>query len=562
MRSSIFLVIMLPLTLIIYSSISLAVQDCTATPGVSSICNCCDVNSMTVKVYAPSGSSVSGPTTMMYSTSSGACGETPAVTESWISSLGYTFCPVEGTYNGDITSSSAGGNSACQTYSSEISTNTTLYTVNWDIDSNWCTCKAGSTHWNIGGEIAATNCCGDDANENKITRTCDSGICTSDSSDDACCDTSTDCVYSSICYANNYLGDVDSDGRNENCNSGIWKDIFDSNDCGGSSGNPCNVCDVTNMSIKIYSSLGALLGTEYLIYNSESGTCGTTPSTTEIWKKTLGTSYFNQVGTYHVTVYVQMVGGDWEYSTNFSIIISSDCVGTNSTPCHICDVTDMYANIYDMSDHLISTEYLSYSSESGTCGTTPETEEIWSKLIQTSISQEGTYKFNVFAQINFGEWENSQNFSVVVDSFSVPVSVGWNLISIPMKEVMQINDPCGALSGQLYYWNSTTKEWTTMSGISLKGGNAYWFRSEKSCTVDFMGASLVTVQDIPPMKAGYNFIGSLSTSSNVNSIKGNCNIRSTTPLYWDTSSQSWVTSDMIDLYKGYWIYVESDCRFS
>ena len=85
-----------------------------------------------------------------------------------------------------------------------------------DGSSAACQCiRAASGYWNIGGEVAGTTCCGDDAGENKRTRVCSSG-CTTDATDDGCCDTATDCVYSSTCYANAALYST------YKCNAGTW----------------------------------------------------------------------------------------------------------------------------------------------------------------------------------------------------------------------------------------------------------------------------------------------------------------------------------------------------
>ncbi len=95
---------------------------------------------------------------------------------------------------------------------------TTLYTPSFDGDQNWCDCRFGTGYFNIGGETAATTCCGDDAGEFKRTRQC-SAICSSDSADDACCDDSTDCVYSSTCYTSgSYLSSV----QGAVCLNGTW----------------------------------------------------------------------------------------------------------------------------------------------------------------------------------------------------------------------------------------------------------------------------------------------------------------------------------------------------
>ncbi len=88
------------------------------------------------------------------------------------------------------------------------------YTVNWDANLRDCTCYGKS--WSIGGDIGA--CCGDDANEYKLTRNCNSW-CTNDGSDDACCSANNKCVYSSTCYSS---GSCYS--NNAYCNSGTWYD--------------------------------------------------------------------------------------------------------------------------------------------------------------------------------------------------------------------------------------------------------------------------------------------------------------------------------------------------
>ncbi|MCX6817249.1 MAG: hypothetical protein NTU57_00125 [Candidatus Aenigmarchaeota archaeon] len=90
-----------------------------------------------------------------------------------------------------------------------------------DSGSSYCTATAsGCTayDWNIGGEINASVCCGDDAGENILVRFCGSW-CTSNSSDDACCDAGSKCVYENSCYdsASCYSNDA-------YCDAGTWRD--------------------------------------------------------------------------------------------------------------------------------------------------------------------------------------------------------------------------------------------------------------------------------------------------------------------------------------------------
>ncbi|HDR53647.1 MAG TPA: hypothetical protein ENN60_03195 [archaeon] len=80
--------------------------------------------------------------------------------------------------------------------------------------------------WAVGGEVSPTGCCGDDAGEYYLARDCISG-CTSDPSDDACCDKISDCVWN---------GECKDDGTkicNSNvvieCYGGKWKQVIDCN---------------------------------------------------------------------------------------------------------------------------------------------------------------------------------------------------------------------------------------------------------------------------------------------------------------------------------------------
>ncbi len=100
-----------------------------------------------------------------------------------------------------------------------------------DEDSSYCTSTGpGCTarYWNIGGEVAATTCCGDDVGEYKNTRvasaTMHNGFATN-TSDDACCTANNSCVSNSVCYANGDVSaDVDGNGDADYCNAGTWYD--------------------------------------------------------------------------------------------------------------------------------------------------------------------------------------------------------------------------------------------------------------------------------------------------------------------------------------------------
>jgi len=97
----------------------------------------------------------------------------------------------------------------------------TVYTINRDVDQDHCDCFMSSTnYWQLGNEGGGGNnpdCCGDDGNEFRVTRDCNSG-CTDSGSDVECCNNANDCVFSDVCT---------SSGSCDNllyCNTGSWED--------------------------------------------------------------------------------------------------------------------------------------------------------------------------------------------------------------------------------------------------------------------------------------------------------------------------------------------------
>jgi|GEM_PF-2743559 len=91
------------------------------------------------------------------------------------------------------------------------------YTVNWDANSNYCTCKVGSGRWNIGGEVAGTTCCGDDSGEYDLVCIGDAGACSGASDNKACCNAVADCVYNNACYNNG------ATRGSYQCDNGYWR---------------------------------------------------------------------------------------------------------------------------------------------------------------------------------------------------------------------------------------------------------------------------------------------------------------------------------------------------
>ena len=132
-----------------------------------------------------------------------------------------TCCQEEGQYTWLVSSSRAVSTWTCPGTVSGSQCSGNAYLVSWDGSQTWCDCYMGSGYWNLGGEVSATSCCGDDSGESSNTRLCNSG-CSSSGSDDACCSLATDCVYSDQCYDTGTC-----QGTSLYCTNGAWSDPDD-----------------------------------------------------------------------------------------------------------------------------------------------------------------------------------------------------------------------------------------------------------------------------------------------------------------------------------------------
>lgn len=97
------------------------------------------------------------------------------------------------------------------------------YDNSYDADTQQSYCSSCSQQWNIGGEVAGTNCCGDDSGEK--VRTCTKGSAVTENAclvgldNTACCSASGDCVYNGNCYS---ADDTHPSFSNLKCRAGKW----------------------------------------------------------------------------------------------------------------------------------------------------------------------------------------------------------------------------------------------------------------------------------------------------------------------------------------------------
>jgi hypothetical protein len=232
--------------------------DCEGTD--TDPCNICYVTDAKITLKAPNGMT-QGPTPMTMVSESGECLESNPPIKDWETYVGYTFCPVEGDYNGTLEIRQQDGTSIDEVLQGVIYG----YTVSFDGEQEWCecggyfwiggqccgddgiaddycidsyescyngdyytdgdsnqyTCDCGAPNlWNIGGEEPFGECCGDDTGEfNQNCQDGGLGVCAQSSDNYACCDTEDDCVFEDTCYPDGQT--LSGVGK---CLSGAWTD--------------------------------------------------------------------------------------------------------------------------------------------------------------------------------------------------------------------------------------------------------------------------------------------------------------------------------------------------
>ncbi|MBT7391612.1 hypothetical protein HN827_02185 [archaeon] len=249
--------------------------------------------------------------------------------------------------------------STCCTDSSTIAegvgcSDGTMTGIEYERDSSEGRCTSVATsctpyYWNIGGEINATVCCGDDVGENKIDSLFDTTMEGTTDGTDACCTASTDCIDNDICFDSGlkiYNADDDQDLDNDYCNSGIWYDCFDTGQCEEDNGYFCIDNDCINYGESVVISNLGTTGVDStngectdlksvvlnLIYSENATECrysNEEKSNFSPWESCVNTKYWNLIDEQGIrTVFYQINHSDDDnIVTNSSDTIEFDYTG-------------------------------------------------------------------------------------------------------------------------------------------------------------------------------------------------------------------------------------------
>jgi hypothetical protein len=150
-----------------------------------------------------------------------------------------------------------------------------------------------------------------------------------------------------------------------------------------------------------------------------------------------------------------------------------------------------------------------------------------------------------------------------------PLYPDWNLISIPYMTPLDVSGSANCVEAfkkeTFYYFNSLQQKWESVNWKGLKGGKAYWVRWKTStCTISITGAVAAEVIDIPPLKKGYNLIGTPYGGVDISTKLGTCTGKIVLKdgkyaMEWDASNKCWVPTNILGEGRGYWIEASADC---
>jgi len=218
--------------------------------------DCCKVYDVNALVIAPNGATHLY-TNCTYVSSTGTCGTTSSTTVTYECNLDHSFCPVEGKYDVNFILSVA-ASPDCTAKRIEYNVFTNFYDVNYDASEQWCTCKLGPGHWDLGGNVAANSCCGDDSGE--YVRTCQgaSAVCNASTDNTACCNSSSDCVFNNQCYPSG-TGMVSVGGGTYVCSNGSWSNCIPPPSSDWNIVSACTVSSAINVAANIWIKAGGIL---------------------------------------------------------------------------------------------------------------------------------------------------------------------------------------------------------------------------------------------------------------------------------------------------------------
>ena len=158
-------------------------------------------------------------------------------------------------------------------------------------------------------------------------------------------------------------------------------------------------------------------------------------------------------------------------------------------------------------------------------------------------------------------------FEIEISSkYQLPVSMGWNMISLPGG--MADPSPQGLVGESagaqlpMFVWHPAGFSYHEVKELRL--GQAYWLLDlNPSGEVLELGLSPSTSYSVE-LKEGWNMIGSVAGAYNFSDPQDDPDgsIANNSLFQWKPEGQSYQASTKIEEGKGYWVFCWNDCQLS
>ena len=175
-----------------------------------------------------------------------------------------------------------------------------------------------------------------------------------------------------------------------------------------------------------------------------------------------------------------------------------------------------------------------------------------------TVTAEGTYTVylevaDLVGHVTNTTWSFDVSQAVTV---TIPLAQGWNMISLPVSEIIEIDVP-PSVSPYAYWYNPATGWYDYPPVSEMQPGKGYWVAAAQDCNITVTG---IPVQSLEVnLTQGWNMVGSVYVEIPV--TFGSYPPNAVYPYaFWYNPETGWYDmSAEIEQGKGYWILAYQDC---
>lgn len=268
---------------------------------------------------------------------------------------------------------------------------------------------------------------------------------------------------------------------------------------------------------------------------------------------TLPESYVEECPYYDANVFVTSqvyVGEPFTYEVEHSCVTCDEINITIQTPLqNITDVCVVENNSCTSTYDFVATRqtnftiYLEASSSDGDLSYN-HTVDIISKLTSCEIDLD----------CSDGNIQTLDSCNAGICEYNFPVlEKGWNLISFPYHEKIQLSDVNDGCDIRGMPWAFSGRRYTRVS--EFEPGVGYWFYSSQECELKLERELTPLIKLNNSYQRGWNLVGTPINGISIADFP--CEY---TNISWGWDRQRMVRNDVLSPHEGYWIYLPQGCE--